>query len=291
MAPRCQRRRCCRSSRGRGHDLGANCALLRRDTPVAEMLERKRQLVVLGQRLGRVHPRAARQFTYDSCALDVAECTDGEESRGTGEDVGPSMTAADLAGIAHVLVVLEVAHHPVDGVPEEDRTDSAHAGTVALGFAEAERGLGDELGRDRAVRIHRHHRVVVGETGKDEVEDLVESPCLLVEVVDGRHHDDVVTEGDHSRQVGAAIVDDDDLVGDAGLGGERLQGFADQRRFVMCRNEYDDPTRTWSPVIVRGPASSVQLQSGRGAAARTRGPWLRRVGWKGRATRACVPHP
>ena len=106
------------------------------------------------------------QVTRDSRALDVAEGTDREERRGAREDVGSPVPATDLAGVAHVLVLLEVAHDPAHGMAEEDGADASDAGTIALGFAEAERGLGDELGRYRAVGVHRHHRVVVGETGR-----------------------------------------------------------------------------------------------------------------------------
>ena len=96
------------------------------------------------------------------------------------------MPATDLAGVAHVLVLLEVAHHPAHGMAEEDGADASDPGTIALGFPEPERSLGDELGRYRAVGVHRHHRIVVSETGKEKVEDLIEGPGLLVEVSDGR---------------------------------------------------------------------------------------------------------
>ena len=103
-------------TRSRGHHLGPDRALLRRDTTVAEVLERERQLVVLGQGLRRVDPRALWQVTRDSRALDVAEGTDREERRGAREDVGSPVPATDLAGVAHVLVLLEVAHDPAHGM-------------------------------------------------------------------------------------------------------------------------------------------------------------------------------
>jgi hypothetical protein len=53
----------------------------------------------------------------------------------------------------------------------------------------------------------------------------------------------LLIDGDRAGPIAATVSDDDDLVGDPGLGGKRFEGLSDQRFFVMRRNDDDDPAR------------------------------------------------
>ena len=85
-------------------------------------------------------------------------------------------------------------------------------------------------------------RVIVGEGREHECDRLVERARLLCGVPHGLHHGRTMSTGNRRSLIGAIVCHHDNLVGSAGLRGQRVQSGGNIILLVVGRNKDQQTT-------------------------------------------------
>ena len=202
-----------------GHDLGDHRALRRRDNECPERLQRYRQLVVFGERLGIVHITDLSGDRRAAIARDRPQRTGPEHGCRSREHEDHPATALDLGGVAHVLVTLHLT---------EDSGARFAIEQAATGHQRTITGETGDAGLEKAsiqcrVRVNDHDDVVVALVGQDTRQNLVQGARLLLGVGHRLIDFDSMFQRHGHSAIGAVVGDDNAAFGSVGLRQERAE--------------------------------------------------------------------